>query len=115
MELPLIHCLALDNHSGFTTWDTWLNENQISYNNQSGFKINNSAAVLQLTKDGLGISLARSVIAQDDLRAGSLIRLFPEIECRSKLSYYVVYREECRYEPKLVAFRNWIIQEVEKI
>lgn len=115
VELPLIHCLALDNHSGFTTWDKWLNENQIKYISHSGFKINNSAAVLQLAKDGLGIALARSVIAQDDIRTGSLIRLFPEIECRSKLDYYVVYREEYRNEPKLVAFRNWLIQEVAKI
>lgn len=115
VELPLIHCLALDNHSGFTTWDKWLNKNKIIYTTQSGFKINNSAAVLQLAKDGLGIALARSVIAQDDINTGNLIRLFPEIECRSKLAYYVVYREECLTEPKLLAFRNWLIQEIKKM
>ena len=48
-------------------------------------------------------------MARDDLAAGRLVRLFPEINCASDLAYYVVYRPECASLPKLVAFRHWII------
>jgi LysR family glycine cleavage system transcriptional activator len=74
-------------------------------------QINNSAAVLQAAIDGLGVALARSVMARDDLAAGRLVRLCPAIDYNSELAYYVVYRPECAGLPRLAAFREWIIGE----
>lgn len=112
LNLPLIHDLTMDSHSGFTTWDTWLQYNQISDEpTQRGLKINNSAAVLQAAIDGHGVALARSVMAADDLKTGRLLRLYPEMKCSSTLAYYMVYREECQNMPKLVAFKSWLIGE----
>ncbi len=74
-------------------------------------KINNSAAVLQAAAEGHGIALARSVMARDELISGRLIRLFPEITFRSPLAYYVVYRPELANNPKVVAFRDWLVNE----
>jgi LysR family glycine cleavage system transcriptional activator len=37
--------------------------------------------------------------------------LFPEIESRSSLAYYAVYRETCAGLPRLVAFRRWLFSE----
>lgn len=109
LGLPLIHDLTMDAHSGFTTWDTWLQYNQISNEQtQRGLKINNSAAVLQAAIDGHGVALARSVMAADDLKTGRLIRLYPDMQCSSVLAYYMVYREECQNMPKLVAFKTWL-------
>ena len=52
LGFPLIHDLTRDAHSGFTTWDTWLQYNQISNEQtQRGLKINNSTAVLQAAID----------------------------------------------------------------
>jgi len=76
-----------------------------------GLKINNSAAVLQAVIEGRGVALARSVMAGDDLAAGRVVRLFPEIPLVSALAYYVVYRPECAHLPRLVAFRDWLLQE----
>lgn len=111
-KLPLIHDLTMDSHSNFTTWDIWLKKNDIPYENtRRSLKINNSAAVLQSAIDGHGIALARSVLAHDDLKAGRLIRLFPDIKISSALAYYIVFREDCRLRPKLVAFRDWLMAE----
>ena len=74
-------------------------------------RINNSASVLQAAVDGQGVALARSIMAHDDLAAGRLVRLFPEVEFPSVLAYYVVYQPECATLPKLVAFRDWLIRE----
>ena len=76
-----------------------------------GQRINNSAAVLQAAIDGQGVALARSVMAHDDLAAGRLVRLFPQVRLESALAYYVVYRPECIAQPKVAAFRDWLLRE----
>ncbi|WP_188982116.1 transcriptional regulator GcvA [Pseudomonas matsuisoli] len=105
----LIHDLSMDSHSGFPTWDTWLKKAGLAdVATSRGMKINNSAAVLQAAIDGQGVALARSVMARDDLAAGRLVRLYPDISFESDLAYYVVYREECSSLPRLKAFRDWL-------
>ncbi|MEZ0238587.1 MAG: transcriptional regulator GcvA [Methylophilaceae bacterium] len=108
----LIHDLSMDSHEGFASWDAWLEKAEVkAITTKRGLRINNSAAVLQAAIDGHGVALARSVMARDDLAAGRLVRLFPQIEFTSALAYYVVYRAECASLPKLAAFRDWLISE----
>lgn len=111
----LIHDLSMDGHEGFPTWSTWLRKNGIAnVDARRGMKINNSAAVLQAVIEGHGVALARSVMARDDLAAGRLVRLFPDIEFASAFAYYVVYREESASLPRVAAFREWLIAEASK-
>lgn len=108
----LIHDLSMDGHAGFPTWDAWLQRAGVTdVAITRGMKINNSAAVLQAAIDGQGVALARSVMARDDLAAGRLVPLFPEISFASPLAYYVVYRPECASLPRLTAFRDWLLKE----
>lgn len=111
----LIHDLSVDASLGFATWDAWLERagaRQVATGR--GMRINNSAAVLQAAIDGRGIALARSIMAHEDLVAERLVRLFPEIEFPAALAYYVVYRPECATLPKLVAFRDWLLEEASR-
>lgn len=111
-RVTLIHDLSMDGHAGFPTWDQWLQEVGVTgVATSRGMKINNSAAVLQAAIEGRGVALARSVMAHDDLAAGRLVRLFPEIRFVSELAYYVVYRPECASLPRLIAFRDWLRHE----
>lgn len=108
----MIHDLSVDSHAGFATWDAWLDGAGVKgVTTKRGLRINNSAAVLQAAIDGHGVALARSVMAGDDLVAGRLVRLFPETTFAAALAYYVVYRSECGALPKLVAFRDWLVEE----
>lgn len=110
--VTLIHDLSMDGHVGFPTWDKWFEKAGIpGMTALRGMKINNSAAVLQAAVEGRGVALARSVMVQDDLASGRLVRLFPKIQFRSELAYYVVYRPECADLPRLSAFRNWLLKE----
>ncbi len=107
----LIHDQSMDDRSDFPTWTAWVEKAGVScVATARGLQINNSAAVLQAAIDGQGVALARSVMAHDDVAAGRLIRLFPEIKFQSALAYYVVYREECGTLPKLKAFRDWLFE-----
>ncbi|HQA68308.1 MAG TPA: transcriptional regulator GcvA [Aggregatilineales bacterium] len=108
----LIHDLSMDSHAAFPSWEAWLRGAGVTgIAVERGMKINNSAAVLQAAAEGHGIALARSVMARDELISGRLIRLFPEITFRSPLAYYVVYRPELANNPKVVAFRDWLVNE----
>lgn len=107
--VTLIHDQSIDERAGFLSWDAWmLHADMAAGSHNRALKINNSAAVLQAVIDGHGIALARSVMARDDLAAGRLVRLFPEITLHSPLAYYVVYRTESAALPKLVRFRDWL-------
>ena len=108
----LIHDLSMDGHAGFPTWETWMEKAGLGGGaNLRGMQINNSAAVLQAAIEGHGVALARSAMVHDDLAAGRLVRLFPELDGASGLAYYIVYRPECANAPKVQAFRDWLIRQ----
>ncbi len=108
----LIHDLSMDSHAGFPSWDAWLQKAGVTgVTTTRGLQINNSAAVLQAAIDGHGVALARSVMAHDDLTTGRLVRLFPDVTFASPLAYYVIYRAECSGLPRLIAFRDWLLEE----
>ena len=108
----LIHDQSVDTSTGFASWQAWLRHAGVQGAlTDRGLRINNSAAVLQAAIDGQGVALARSVMAHDDLAAGRLVRLFPQVRLESALAYYVVYRPECIAQPKVAAFRDWLLRE----
>ena len=99
---------------GFPSWSAWLKKAGVTGPlTTKSIQINNSAAVLQSAIDGHGVALARSVMAKDDLAAGRLVRLFPDIYFESPLAYYVIYRLECAELPRIHAFKEWLFKEVE--
>lgn len=108
----LIHDLSIESHKSFPSWEQWLTAAGVAHTEtMRGMRINNSAAVLQAAIDGQGIALARSVMADDDVAAGRLVRLFPEISFTSPLAYFIVWRAERASLSRLVAFRDWLLQE----
>ena len=110
----LIHDQSVDTSTGFASWQAWLRHaGGQGVPTDRGLRINNSAAVLQAAIDGQGVALARSVMAHDDLAAGRLVRLFPQVRLESALAYYVVYRPECIAQPKVAAFRDWLLREAD--
>ncbi|WP_318477791.1 transcriptional regulator GcvA [Photobacterium leiognathi] len=112
LQETLIHDLSMDEHTGFPTWSAWLEKAGVEKHQPAhNIQINNSAAVLQTAIDGAGIALARSVMVKDDLAAGRLVRLFPEIQFESPLAYFVVYKPESTELAKTQMFRDWLFTE----
>ena len=108
----LLHDLSMEGYSDFPSWAIWLKMAGVSQETLvPSIQINNSAAVLQAAMEGHGVALARSVMAKDDLKAGRLVRLFPDIHLTSPLAYYVVYRPEYADIEKVTAFRDWLFVE----
>lgn len=111
LHLPLLHDVSMSSESGFWGWNDWFKQNVslVLSVPTKGLRINNSAAVLQAAIDGQGVALARSVMAEDDLNAGRLVRLFPDLDCISGLSYYLVYRPEQSERKSIRDFREWLM------
>jgi LysR family glycine cleavage system transcriptional activator len=108
----LIHDLSVDTRIGFASWTAWLRQVEATRVEASrGMRVNNSAAVLQAAIDGHGVALARSVMARDDVIAGRLVRLFPDVRQASELAYYLAYPAENASRPKLQVFRDWLMRE----
>lgn len=108
-QAMLIHDTSMGEQTGFVTWQNWFAHAGIPVAMlKQGLQINNSAAVLQAAIDGQGVALARSIMVQDDLAAGRLVRLFPHIDCLAALSYYLVYRSESAELGKIKALKEWL-------
>jgi len=68
-----------------------------------------SAPRRQKPRDGRGIALARSSIAEGDLRAGKLVRLF-SVAVPAASATYLVWPKG-RLSANAVLFRDWLLEE----
>jgi LysR family glycine cleavage system transcriptional activator len=69
-----------------------------------------SSMVVQAAVEGQGIALARSVLADQDLACGRLVKPF-DVSMPARWAYYIVCPIATRDNPKIVAFRNWLLAE----
>ncbi len=75
------------------------------------FSVENLA--LQAAIEGHGVALVSSALVAGDLKAGRLVRPFaPATTEATAFSYYLVYPPAGRADPKVQAFRQWILEEV---
>ena len=66
--------------------------------------------VVQAAAEGQGVALARRRLAAADLAAGRLIQPF-EVTIPHDLAYYLVCPEATAEQPKIAAFRGWLLAE----
>jgi LysR family glycine cleavage system transcriptional activator len=110
----LIHDLSMANDPAFPNWRSWLDRaGHAQVCAEHGLRINNAAAVLQAAVERQGLALARSVMVQDDLNAGRLIRPLLEgtTEWPLQQAYYIVYRPDHGELTNVRLFRDWLVAE----
>jgi LysR family glycine cleavage system transcriptional activator len=101
----LIH---LDNRQD---WRKWLNAAGIDEPDMSkGAVFNQTSLALDAAAGGQGVALGRSALAAPDLLSGRLVRPFgPSLPVN--YAYYIVCPKPTAEQPKICAFRDWIISE----
>ncbi|QJE73037.1 transcriptional regulator GcvA [Aerophototrophica crusticola] len=108
----LVHDAAIRFDADFPTWQSWLAAVGVQgVDAGRGITINSSIAVVQAVLEGQGVALARSVVVADDLRAGRLVRLFPDVSTPLRWGYHLVHRPGAATPGKVAAFKGWIIAE----
>ena len=78
-----------------------------------GVRFPSTALAVQAAIDNQGVALARSAHAMEDLKAGRLVQLFPDIVSRSPVEYYFICTEGRQQEPDISAFYDWVKVESE--
>jgi LysR family glycine cleavage system transcriptional activator len=110
-HFKLIHDTTLAGLAGFPTWATWLKAaGARKANARPGLRINSSIMALQAAIEGQGVVLARSVIAEGDVREGRIVRPLLHA-CPTQYAYYLVYPLGTPLGRSAAAFCHWLRQE----
>ncbi len=92
-------------------WAMWLMAAGVEgVDPRRGPAFTDSGLLLQAAVEGQGVALGRSALAADDLASGRLVKPF-EISLPAEFAYYIVYPERSAHRPKIVQFRDWLIEE----
>ena len=106
--------LHVDWKDAEASWRMWLlasGLHDIDPTRGPRFTIENMA--VQAALDGHGVALIGDILVADDLAAGRLVRPFdPSLSTPLTFSYYLLSAKDSAEQPKVAAFRDWLLEEV---
>jgi LysR family glycine cleavage system transcriptional activator len=109
----LIHDQAVDRDPLMPTWPMWLMAAGVKdVPTVSGLSFSAGHLALDAAIAGHGVVLAYSTLAEADLAAGRLIRLF-SLALPDHFAYYIVTAPGALERSKVKAFRDWLRQEAD--
>lgn len=97
-------------------WRMWMAAAGIDdFDDSRTIVFDTSTDVLQAAVDGDAVALADFAMVANDLSEGRLVRPFQlGIKVAPEFAYFLVYSESMADDPRIVAFRAWIIDEASK-
>ncbi len=105
--------LHVDWKDAEASWRMWLlaaGLHNIDPTRGPHFTMENMA--VQAALDGHGVALIGDILVADDLAAGRLVRPFdPSLSTPLKFSYYLLSAKDSAEQPKVAAFRDWLLVE----
>src|SRR3954467_13059444 len=96
-------------------WADWLGDLGITAPGATpdpGLVLDNQVMEANAAFAGAGIALMTPFFWRDELAAGRLVQPFAHVHVTQR-SHWLVYPEGRRNQPKIAAFRDWILAEVE--
>ena len=111
------HVLLHDDSMAFDpaapNWDMWLKAAGVSRVDASrGPHFSQPDHALQAAIDGAGVVLGWQYLAAEDISAGRLVQPF-SLALPLGSSFYLVYPEAYTDRPKIVTFRDWLMEETQ--
>ncbi len=111
-HFTLLHDESMDFDTDVPTWSTWLKAAKIKQVDTSkGINFSHPDHALQAAIDGVGIVLGWQYLATDDIAANRLVQPF-DLALPLGSSFYLVYPKTYSNRPKIVAFRDWLMKEI---
>jgi DNA-binding transcriptional LysR family regulator len=96
------------------SWMDWFKTQSLSPKQmQMGTLFEFTAHLIQAVVAGMGVGVVTRVLVEDELKSGSLVIPFKQ-SFVGRHSYCLVYPIEKEKYPPLVAFREWVLDEVQK-
>ncbi len=109
----LLHCPLLYRHSFdiCPRWRDWFRDAGIVVKSlPRGTRFPDTGMAIQAAIDHQGIALARSAHVEADFASGRLVKLF-DVYSLSTVSYYLACPHATLDQPRIVAFRKWLLEE----
>ena len=95
-------------------WAVWLRSTDTEGVDASGAsRFDSYDHALNLAASGLGVALALDLFVEKDLASKRLIELFPEKRVKLPKSWYFASLKSRKDDPKILAFRDWLIAETQ--
>ncbi|MDE0310212.1 MAG: transcriptional regulator GcvA [Acidiferrobacterales bacterium] len=108
VHYPLLYRHSFDN---CPRWRDWFRDAGITVKSlPRGSRFPDTSMSIQAAIDNQGIALARSAYVDDDLKSNRLVKLF-DVDSRSPVSYYFVCPHKTLAQPRIAAFRKWLLAE----
>lgn len=96
------------------SWQRWFAAAGVQAKIRPVADFNDGGLMMQAAEHGLGITLAREMLAADSLAEGRLVRLSPiAVDMPDLYGYYLVYPPAQRKSPLIVALRRWLFEELD--
>ncbi|MGI9437547.1 MAG: transcriptional regulator GcvA [Geminicoccaceae bacterium] len=97
---------------GADEWQVWLRAAGVDgINLDHGVRFDTGELALKAAANGLGVAMGRLPLIDDDLAEGLLVEPF-DLELDEQCAYYFVAPEATADQPKIIAFREWLLEEV---
>jgi LysR family glycine cleavage system transcriptional activator len=92
-------------------WQLWLTASglPLSIATRRGLMFDQGFMAVQAAMEGLGVALGRTHLVEADIEAGRLVAPF-DMVLPQDAGYYVVTPETTSDLPKIVLFRDWLVQ-----
>ena len=110
----LLHNHSMDYDPDAPTWEKWLEAagaTGVDASRGTHFSLPDHG--LQAAIDGAGVVLGWRFLSAKDIAAGRVVEPF-DLTLPLGSSFFLVYPEAHSLRPNIVAFRDWLIQEVRK-
>jgi LysR family glycine cleavage system transcriptional activator len=105
LAITLLHDKVMDG------WSQWFDScGVVPPATQRGPRFAHCELVLQAAETGQGVALPYTALIQPELESGCLVRLFDQ-ETPPVIIYSLAYQERDANDPKIRAFRDWILNE----
>lgn len=102
--------LTLLHDASYEGWENWLQLAGMSgVSSHRGPIIDDTNVLIQAALNGQGIALGSTLLVQEYLDAGQLVRPF-ETELKSDSAYYIVCPSGHLRRPAVQEFKNWLLQ-----
>jgi LysR family glycine cleavage system transcriptional activator len=95
-------------------WRDWLKEMGVEDPGDgpdSGLVLDNQVMEANAAFSGAGVAMMTPMFWRDELKAGRLVQPFDHAHITNR-SHWLVYPESRRNQPKIAAFRDWMLAEV---
>lgn len=109
----LAHHTLLQVYPSRRDWGLWLEaQGGAQVDPDTGLQFDSYDHALSTAAQGLGVALGMQPYLAKDLRSGLLVEAFPGKRTRNDRDWYYVCRRERGKQPKISAFRDWLLAKV---